>query len=399
MTGIMQTRVDASQKSGTLMLSLGYYEAQLHAGIAAWAKEHDWELDTGLVFRSHLPLPEERKHWSGVLATIDRSEVAEWTRKLGCPVVRMLEAGSPALAEMVREIPKVECDFESIGEMGARHLLTLGNVNFGFYWHTGGHDGRAIANGFLDTIRAAGKEPFLLDFRAEHPQLPVGVPSPREQWFEWLAAKLASIPLPAAIMAEDDRFALILTQTARRMGIKIPTELAILGVDDNRLLLGSSPIGISSVDSNLWAVGYQAADLIARLIDGAPTPSAPLRIPARQVVVRESTTTFHGHHPKADAALRYIREHFRSPLSVESVAAHVGLSARGLQKIMMKEACPSIHQEILRLRLDAAEQLLTETNLKLEAIAAETGLGNAKNLCRVFQKHRGMTPRQSQRST
>ncbi|MFD0895236.1 substrate-binding domain-containing protein [Luteolibacter ambystomatis] len=394
----MQTRVDAPQKSGILMLSLGYYEVQLHAGIAAWAKDHDWELDTGIVFRSNLPLPDERTHWSGVLATIDRPEVADWVRNLKCPVVRMLEAGSPALGEKVAGIPKVECDCESIGAMGARHLLTLGNVHFGFYCHTGGHDGRAIERGFLRAMREAGKEPFTIDFRPEHPELAIGTPSPREAWMEWLAGKLASIPLPAAIMAEDDRFALVLAQTARRMGIRIPTELAILGVDDNRLLLGSSPIGISSVDSDLWAVGYRAADLAARLISGEPAPTAPVKIPARQVIVRESSTTFHGHHPKADAALRYIREHFRSPLSVESVANHVGLSARGLQKIMMKEACPSIHQEILRLRLDAAEQLLTETNLKLEAIAAETGLGNAKNLCRVFLKHRGTTPRQARRS-
>ncbi|MGC4014087.1 MAG: substrate-binding domain-containing protein [Luteolibacter sp.] len=394
----MRMQVDPPYKPGTLMLSLGYYEVPLHAGIAAWAKDHHWELDTSVVSRSHIPLPDARRNWSAVLATIDRPEVVEWLRGLDCPAVRMLEAGSPELAESVSGIPKVECDYDSIGEAGARHLLTLGKVNFGFYCHTGGDDSRAIESAFIRTMRAAGAEPFVIDFRAEHPEFRIGVLSPRDLWLDWIAAKLSALPLPAAIMTEDDRFALVLTQAAHRLGLRVPTDIAILGADDNRLLLGSSPIGISSVDSNLWMVGYQAADLAARLVSGEPPPAAPIRIPARPVVVRESTTTFHGQHPKAAAALRYIRAHFRSPLSVESVANHVGLSARGLQKIMLKEACPSIHQEILRLRLDAAEQLLTETHLKLEAIAAETGLGNAKNLCRVFLKHRGTTPRQSQRS-
>ncbi|BCU77537.1 substrate-binding domain-containing protein [Luteolibacter sp. LG18] len=373
---------------------MGYYDVSVHAGIAAWARAHDWELDTSLLSRRHLP---DCGIWQAVVATVDRLEVAEWLLALERPVVRMLEAVSPALESQVRHLPKVECDHPSAGNAGAHHLLTLGDVHYGFYCHTAAADARAIQQGFLDTMRAAGKNPFLLDFRADHPEIPIGQASPRDLWLSWLEQRLASIPLPAAIMAEDDRFALALAQTARRLGLAMPTDLAILGVDDNRLLLGASPIGISSVDSDLWSVGYQAADLAARLSQGESPPATPIRIPARQVVSRQSTATFHGHHPKADEAMRYIRTHFRSPLTAESVAGHVGLTTRGLHKILAKEACPSLHQEILRLRLEAAEQLLAESTLKLEAIAAETGFGNSKNLCRVFLKHRGITPRQCRR--
>lgn len=378
----------------TLLLCLGHYEVSLHAGIAAWAREHDWELDTSLISGAHLP---EAAEWSAVVATIDRQETVDWLLGLGCPVVRMLEASSPGLTAQSSAFPKIDCDCESIGEAGARHLLTLGKAQFGFYCQTGRADGRAVQRGFERVMRTAGQGTFLLDFRTEHPAIPVGQPVSRRQLLEWLKTKLSSLTLPAAIMAEDDRFALALTQAANWLGLRVPEDVAILGVDDNRLILGASPLGISSVDSNLRSVGYRAADLAARLVVGESPPETPILIPARQVVPRESTAIFHGEHRKTDAALRYIRTHFRSPIDVESVASHVGLQPRALQKIMANEACPTIHQEILRLRLEAAERLLLETDLKLEAIAAETGMGNSKNLCRLFAQHRGVTPNSCRR--
>jgi len=51
-----------------------------------------------------------------------------------------------------------------------------------------------------------------------------------------------------------------------------------------------------------------------------------------------------------------------------------------------------LREDIQRQRLRRAQGLLLGTDLKLAAVAVESGFGTLENLCRVFQSAHRMTP-------
>jgi LacI family transcriptional regulator len=370
---------------------MDHYETGIHEGIVQWVREHNWELDASCIPIMTAP---PTVPCDGILTTITKVTSAGLLGGYDCPVVRMFAGASDEVDRLCAEIPLVCVDYHSAGRLGAQHLLTLGQPEFAFYKRGVGPDTNAIRNGFMEAMREAGHQPALIDFQEDHPHLDATRRVSRELRLVWLMSRIQRLRLPCAIMAEDDRFAIDLMYVAGALGLNIPADIAILGMDDNRLTLGVSPIGISSVDANLKGVGYHAAQLLSELIGGATKPDGPIRVRSERVVARQSTATYSGGHQGVSEALRFVRQRFREPLSAARVARQARMSLRGLQNALRNEGGITLNAEISRLRLAAATRLLEETDLKLDSIAADVGLHDAKNLCRVFKQRYAMTPQQ-----
>jgi transcriptional regulator GlxA family with amidase domain len=89
---------------------------------------------------------------------------------------------------------------------------------------------------------------------------------------------------------------------------------------------------------------------------------------------------------------RYVLEHLDEPLSVERIAAGVGMSARTLTRKCREHLDQSPAQLIRRIRLDEARRLLEETALPLKDISERAGLGDASTMWRAFTRRLGITP-------
>ncbi len=74
------------------------------------------------------------------------------------------------------------------------------------------------------------------------------------------------------------------------------------------------------------------------------------------------------------------------------------MSERTLHRLYRSVTGNTIGQDLVARRIEAAALLLREDDAKLEPVAIETGLGNAKNLCRLFKEHLGLTPGQWKQS-
>ncbi|WP_406340937.1 GlxA family transcriptional regulator [Streptomyces sp. NBC_00648] len=98
----------------------------------------------------------------------------------------------------------------------------------------------------------------------------------------------------------------------------------------------------------------------------------------------------------ADASLAPLLEwadaRLHTPLTLDRLAAHAGLSGRTLARRFTDQLGVSPGQWLLRRRVDAARVLLEETDLPVEAIAARVGLASAVNLRRRFRTALGTTP-------
>jgi AraC-like DNA-binding protein len=98
------------------------------------------------------------------------------------------------------------------------------------------------------------------------------------------------------------------------------------------------------------------------------------------------------HRQVAAAAERYVREHFREALTTAEVAAAVGASPSHLHRIFRAETGTTLVNRVHRLRLEAAAQLLRETDQTVLAIAQAVGFTSQSHLTRLFTRHFGCAP-------
>ena len=121
--------------------------------------------------------------------------------------------------------------------------------------------------------------------------------------------------------------------------------------------------------------------------------AAPVIIKPHEIVNRQSTDALAIGHPAVANAVRYIKNHFSEPITIEDIVDYTGLSKRGLEKAFEKHLVRSPASELRRVRLDHAKRLLTETNDKIESIAYECGYSNSSNLSCAFRRETRMSPR------
>lgn len=97
-------------------------------------------------------------------------------------------------------------------------------------------------------------------------------------------AALAARPRPTALLALGDRLALGALDAAGHLGLEVPGDLSMAGVDD---LPGSDTIGLTTVFVPYLPMGELAGNLLAALIAGEPAP-VPAPLPTALAIRRTS---------------------------------------------------------------------------------------------------------------
>jgi LacI family transcriptional regulator, galactose operon repressor len=144
---------------------------------------------------------------------------------------------------------------------------------------------------------------------------------------------------------------------------------------------------------NAVQIGYEAAVLLEKLMNGGRAPSKPIEVAPRGVVTRRSTDVLASEDDAVNRAVRYIRERGCSPdLRVDDVLAHVRLSRPLLQQRMKRVLGRTIHQEIVRVRINAARELLLLPEVTIKQIAHRTGFSTVQHLTNTFRTAVGETP-------
>ncbi len=88
----------------------------------------------------------------------------------------------------------------------------------------------------------------------------------------------------------------------------------------------------------------------------------------------------------------YIHRHFAEPLSQEVIAAAVRFHKTYINRCMQEELGTTMHQYLMRYRLERAMQMLLYTHDSIAEIAVQTGFISSKNFATAFRKHYGLPP-------
>jgi LacI family transcriptional regulator len=362
-----------------VLMALGYYDHQLHRGIVRYARQAGWILDTSMAHYGVIP-----EHWQGdgilTLLLESRPDVVRYVRRQRVPVVAVsADVPDP-------RIPRVLLDNRRIGQLGAEHLLERGFTNLAFYRFSAIADVCTREAGFRQAVEAAGHRCWLLDWHATARR------RPRRHWFQWLQEQLLKLPLPLGIMAQSDNRAAHLVSACEAVGLAIPEQVAVVGVDNDEYACEFAPVPISSVDSGRETLAYEAAALLDRLMDGPTPPGEPPTIAPKGVVVRRSSDTLAIGHKAVARALSFIWEHFAEPIGVDDVVTASHMSRCGIYRAFEKHVGRSIGDELARKRVEHAKRLLAESNEKLHRVACAAGFSGGEHLSRAFLRLVGQSP-------
>lgn len=363
------------------------YGREVLQGVLRYARLHGpWTFYvTPGDFAQDLPKMEE---WggTGIIARIETPQVAKAILATRLPVVALdlsesqLKPGSPW-----SRVSQLTSDSEGAVRLAAEHLVEKGFRNFGFVGIAGKIWSNIRQQAFVRQMAGAGHSTHVY-------------PCAQRRRLRWsreqaiMARWLEGLPKPVGIMAcNDDRGREVLA-ACRQAKLRVPEEVAVIGVDNDTLLCDLSDPPLSSVALGAERAGFEAAALLDQLMAGRATKPQRLVAAALGVVARRSTDVLLHEDAEVAAALRFIHDNARRPIRVYDVVANLGNARRTLEIRFQKALGRSIHAEIQRARLERARRLLIETDLPLPKVAQGVGFGSPSYLAAVFQREFGVSP-------
>jgi LacI family transcriptional regulator len=207
-----------------------------------------------------------------------------------------------------------------------------------------------------------------------------------------MARWLQQLPKPAGVLACYDVRGQQVLEACALSGISVPDEVAVIGVHNDTLLCDLCEPPLSSVIPNARRAGYEAASLLARLMEGEHVPVEARLIEPLGVAQRQSTDVVAVKDAKVSAAVRFIRAHACEGIDVRDVLKAVPISRTLLERRFRALLGHTPHEHILRTRLARACAMLVETDLPVSLIAERTGFEHTEYLSVAFRREYGMTP-------
>ena len=97
-------------------------------------------------------------------------------------------------------------------------------------------------------------------------------------------------------------------------------------------------------------------------------------------------------HNVAEKAKGYIKDHFSSDLSLETMAKELGISPYYLSKLFKESEGVNYIDYLTGLRIDYAKEQLIHSKKSIKEICHESGYGDPNYFSRIFKKWTGITP-------
>ena len=361
------------------------YGRRLLKGISLYVREHDqWTLH--LEDRGLYSIPAQLlQGWKGdgIITRTSSKQIRKILDHCKCPNVELLSTGPNVTIEVRGDDQKaMELCFDHYTK---KNISFIGFYAFGNCWWI-----KRRHNTFLAIAQERDvTTSCFVDVSARKVDLQ---PEWEERYQKPLERWLKSLPYRTGVIVVNDAQAMRVINTCRLLGINIPEQIAVLGIDNDEQLCNLMTPPISSLDQNVEMIGYKAAELLDLKINQKKLPPLPLVIPPKEIIERRSTEISAIDDPDIVAAIHYISEFATQGITVDEVANHVGLSHSTLCRLFKKTLQRSPKEEIIRVKINHALFLLLNSNINIQAIARRCGYKTVEHFTAVFKLHTGTTP-------
>jgi len=327
-------------------------------------------------------IPEQ---WTGhgVVARITHAALAEQLIAMRIPAVNV--SWYP-LGESL--IPRVTCDEQAAAQMAFKYLQSNGFRQFAYCGSTlrPNYYDRFGAS-FCATADEAGYTcPRFSPDQQEFAKLN------SEQQLQELSQWLLQLPRPTALLAFDDIQGRQVTEACTQVGLLVPQDIAVLGGEHDELMSRISTPPLSSIDQGPHEVGFRAAERLDELMRGEDVRPFNILLPPRRIIASQSTDKIALDDDLLANAIRFIRAHITEEFQIEDILREVPMSRRALEMGFRKHLGRTPRDEIRRVRVDKAIQLLCDTDWSVTRIARACGFGRPELLTRAFRRELRTTP-------
>lgn len=322
----------------------------------------------------------------GVIARIETQETVRLLKRLKLPTVDL------RCWRKLPGVPWFETDDREVVRLAVDHLWERGLRHFAFC-------------GFKGANYSVRRRDYFCEFLAEHGITPSVYESPGPQHptttgaemlgmldEQGVAQWLKTLPQPTGLLASNDIRAQQVLIACQSAGVRVPDEVAVMGVDNDDVICPLCDPPLSSVEPDTERVGYLAAAMLDRMMAGEKAPEDTTFVAPRRLVARRSTELWAIDDQAASRAYQFIRDAADRGISVDDVARAAGLSRRVLERRMHQYFDKTPHELIAQFRMRRLRQLLEDTELPLFEIAPLAGFAHVEHMSLFFKQHEGMPP-------
>lgn len=287
-------------------------------------------------------------------------------------------------------IPTIEISHRRIVEIAIEHLLSKGFKRIGFASYPTAPHAAWIARreeSFLHCCKENGTTASVFTPDA-------AMEANRTLLLASMGRWLASMDFPFAVLAINDVRAMDVIQCCRENGMRIPDDIALLGIDNNPAICPFVDPPLTSIALNYRGLGFEAAAMLDAQL------GTPDNIPVVQpfdvftLMERASTDILAPQDPLVEQALQFIVEHCHDPIQNSEICSALGVSYTLLNRRFTTSMNSSLHDNLQKARLQRAKKMLADPQCRLKEIASACGFQNPQYFSTVFRRKEGMTPKQ-----
>ncbi|MEN9633076.1 MAG: Xylose operon regulatory protein [Verrucomicrobiota bacterium] len=370
-------------KVALLIETSNRYGRDLLYGVRDWTRAGErWAIRFSEQARL-APLPAWLQQWAGdgIIARVDSPEIARALRRTGLPVVDV------SAERFASEFPRVSVDNVAVAQLAAEHLLGKGFRHCAFFGDSQYLWARQRGEEFRAAVLKAGRSCAVYPRGRSREKRPGS-----DEEITAMADWLATLPRPLGVFACYDGRAQQVLEACQSRHWAVPEAIAVLGVDNDDVLCELCTPPLSSVQPNARRTGYEAAAMLARMMQGERPGRRTRFVAPVRVVERPSTDVVAVADARVAQALRYIREHVGEGIDVSDVRRAVPMSRTLLERKFKKALGHSPHRQIVQQRIERAKHFLAESEVSIAVVADLAGFADASYLSVAFRRETGESP-------
>jgi LacI family transcriptional regulator len=347
-------------------------------GFAHVAHEQGWTL---LHYHSNVDLEWLVTEWPPSAAVLGPSLAGPWPARL-----RECVSVSVNFDRSAEGVASVCLDEARIAKVALSHFLARGFRTLTTFRFNDAAFGALRERHFCEAAEHAGA-------RLEPGWWADGASPPRsEERPDAIGAWLEGLRAPCGVFACCDAWARVVARYAGMSGLRVPEDLALVGVDNDAIECEIMAPPLSSVALPWRSVGESAARLVQLGLRGKPIAGTRVLVEPLEVVTRRSSDTFAIDDPLVAKAVAWIHQHAERRMTLAMVAGAVAATRQQLERHFRRALGRTVMQEARRAHVEIARRLLATTALPLPQVAKHSGFTNAALLSVAFRRELGVPP-------
>jgi LacI family transcriptional regulator len=288
--------------------------------------------------------------------------------------------------DRITGVTNIYCDNEGVGTMVAKEFIKKGFLNFSFFGDSHFYWSRERQDAYENTLKEYNKGCYI----------PIPSEIAEMRWEDKpnaIAKWLVQQNLPIAIMAASDEYSQLLVEAIHIAELKIPSDVSIIGVDNDRFICELSNPTLSSVDQDAERSGYLSAKTLHQMMERNTLVADPIISRPRMIVRRKSSDEYAIADENVRNAITFIRKNAPSrDVTVEEVVNATHLSRRSLEQRFSTLLNQTIHDFISMMRIETVCSQLENSEKTVKEIAFQANFNSVENLSKLFKKVVGCSP-------